>query len=184
MHAHLETIITAAAIIYVLAVAHFDLRSHRIPNLLCATALITGLCLQASLHGWQGVGIALGGAAVGLCMFLPFYVLRAFGAGDVKAMAAAGAFLGTQLTVLGVAFTLIAGSLIGVVVLWLSAASPAAAFYRLIAVVAAPISFVRGTMSSDAARRGQRFPYGAAIAAGVLAALFWSGRLQPLFGIG
>jgi prepilin peptidase CpaA len=180
MQVPLEHIHVATAAAYVLAVALVDVRTHKIPNVLCAAAVVTGLCLQLAMFGWHGFLAAAGGVAVGLCLFLPFYVLRAFGAGDVKAMAAAGAFLGVEQTLVAVALTLIAGSVIGAVVLRARSPSTASALYRLIGVVAVPLSLGRamGDRRVDEAR--ERFPYGAAIAVGVLATLFWSGRIQTL----
>jgi prepilin peptidase CpaA len=180
MQVPLEHIHVATAAAYVLAVALVDVRTHKIPNVLCAVAVVTGLCLQLAMFGWHGFLAAAGGVAVGLCLFLPFYVLRAFGAGDVKAMAAAGAFLGVEQALVAVALTLIAGSVIGAVVLRARSPSTASALYRLIGVVAVPLSLGRamGDRRVDEAR--ERFPYGAAIAVGVLATLFWSGRIQTL----
>jgi prepilin peptidase CpaA len=108
--------------------------------------------------------------------------VRGFGAGDVKAMAAAGAFLGAESALLAAAFTLMAGGLLGLMVL-LRTAGPAAAFYRLLGFAAAPGSFMRGTMDPNTTQPRQRFPYGSAIAVGVLAALLWSGRLSLLSGV-
>jgi prepilin peptidase CpaA len=71
-----------------------DLRARIIPNELVLAGALGGLLL-AGLHP-EGIGLlpALGGLALGLAIFLPVYVVRAMGAGDVKLMAMAGAFLG------------------------------------------------------------------------------------------
>ena len=95
---------TALVIVYVTMAALIDLRTQRIPNALSATAALLGLIAQVSLNGAPGLLSALAGAAIGLGMFLPFYLLRAVGAGDVKAMATVGIFLGAQATPLAVAF--------------------------------------------------------------------------------
>jgi prepilin peptidase CpaA len=147
---------TALVIVYVTMVALIDLRTQRIPNLLSATAALLGLIEQVSLNGAPGLLSALAGAAVGLGMFLPFYLLRAVGAGDVKAMATVGIFLGAQATPLAVAFTLIAGSIVGVIVLMVQSSAAAGA-------------------------RTRRFAYGGAIAVGTLATLVAPGALQLSF---
>ena len=147
---------TALVIVYVTMVALIDLRTQRIPNLLSATAALLGLIAQVSLNGAPGLLSALAGAAIGLGMFLPFYLLRAVGAGDVKAMATVGIFLGAQATLLAVAFTLIVGAIVGVIVLLLQS-------------------------SAAAATRTRRFAYGGAIAVGTFATLVAPGAMQLPF---
>lgn len=147
----------AALIVFVLSVALIDCYTHRIPNLLCAAATALGLIWQMLIHGEAGLLSALGGAAVGFGMFLPFYVMRAFGAGDVKAMTTVGIFLGAQATALAVGMTLVVGGVIGALVLWRRPAQAGGARQRWIGL--------------PAARSSQRFPYGIAIACGTAVAL-------------
>lgn len=161
----------AALMAFVLTVAIIDWRTHRIPNLLCSVAALVGLALQTWLHGEAGLLSALGGAAVGFAMFLPFYVLRAFGAGDVKAMATVGIFLGPGTTLLAVGMTLIAGALLGILVLLRQAEPTSATRYRLFALLTAPVASMRASRQSTARQTSQRFPYGVAIACGSAAAL-------------
>jgi prepilin peptidase CpaA len=160
MTPNISPIEVGALIAYVSMVALVDINTHRIPNSLSATAAVLGLSLQLWVNGAPGVLGALGGAAVGLGIFLPFYVLRAFGAGDVKAMATVGIFLGAQLTLLAAAFTLVAGAIVGVIVL-LHSSGATSVLYRLAGVTAAPAT------SSQV----RRFAYGGAIAIGTLATL-------------
>jgi prepilin peptidase CpaA len=173
--------IDAALIAFVLSVAIIDLRTHRIPNLLCASAAVLGLISQVWLHGAAGLLAALGGAAVGFGMFLPFYMFRAFGAGDVKAMATVGIFLGLQATALAVGMTLIAGAAMGVAVLCLKPTYAGATMYRLIGLIAAPAapdSTPRRRREDSPPQSSLRFPYGVAIATGTAAALFATGRFN------
>jgi prepilin peptidase CpaA len=113
---------------------------------------------------------ALGGGAVGFAMFLPFYVVRAFGAGDVKAMATAGVFLGMQNTVIAVGITLIAGAVLGVLMLWLKPAHGSATLHRLVGLLLKPVATMRDSKRNRASD-SMRFPYGIAIACGVAVAL-------------
>jgi prepilin peptidase CpaA len=160
----------ATLIVFVLSLAFIDWRTHRIPNLLCAVAAMFGLTLQMWLHGQAGLLSALGGAAVGLAMFLPFYVLRAFGAGDVKAMATVGLFLGVQSTVLAVGITLIAGAVLGLLMLWHKPSYATGTLHRLIGMLLAPVATVRDR-KSNRSTDSLRFPYGIAIACGVATTL-------------
>jgi prepilin peptidase CpaA len=158
-----------ALLMFVVAVAVIDWRTHRIPNLLCATAALMGLSSQMWLHGENGLLAALGGAAVGFAMFLPFYVLRAFGAGDVKAMATVGLFLGPETTLIAVASTLMAGAVLGLCVLLARPMHANATFHRLIGLLSSPVASMRATRQNPADRL--RFPYGIAIACGTAVAL-------------
>jgi len=86
-----------------------DIHDHRIPNWLVAVVLVTGLVAQVSVNGSMGVLFALGGLAVGLAFFLPFYIRDGMGAGDVKLMGAAGSMLGPLGALMACALSLIAG---------------------------------------------------------------------------
>lgn len=157
-------------IMFVVALALVDWRTHRIPNLLCAIAAMYGVALQVAIDGQAGLYSALGGAAVGFAMFLPFYVLRAFGAGDVKAIATVGVFLGVQNTAIAVGFTLIAGGVLGVLVLCLKPSHASGTMQRLGALLRTPATTMRTSRQSRSAH-SLRFPYGVAIACGVAVAL-------------
>jgi len=175
----IHSAIAGSLLVYVSMVALVDMRTHRIPNALSAAAAVLGLILQASLNGVPGLVSAVTGAAIGLALFLPFYALRAFSAGDVKAMATVGIFLGAEVTLLAVAFTLIAGAIIGLIVLLITSGA-SSALYRLVGVAAAPLSSLRRGQDAGSSPR-QRFAYGGAIAAGTLATLVTSGGVRLPF---
>ncbi|MDE1181670.1 prepilin peptidase [Paraburkholderia sp.] len=81
----------------VLIAALSDLRTRRIPNWLVATALCVAVPVQWMVHGGiEGMELWLGGVLTGALVFLPGYVMRMMGAGDVKLMAAIGAFCGAS----------------------------------------------------------------------------------------
>src|ERR1022692_3110667 len=86
-----------------------DLRQHRIPNPLIIIGLILGFAFQLAAGAAHGVWWGLLGAALGLVCFMPFYALRAMGAGDVKLMAVVGFFLGPKGLLYAVVFSLLAG---------------------------------------------------------------------------
>jgi prepilin peptidase CpaA len=79
----------------VVAAAGWDLATRRIPNRLLLLAWALALPLHAASPApLAALGAALAGAAVGLALFLPFYLLRGMAAGDVKLMATVGALAG------------------------------------------------------------------------------------------
>ena len=105
--------LTSAVVIAIgLPAIWIDTRTQRIPNALVGATLLAGGAVQLGTHGSAGIGLALGGIAVGLLFFLPLYVAGAMGAGDVKLMAALGALIGPQTAAIAVAFTLVAGSIL------------------------------------------------------------------------
>lgn len=73
-----------------------DVRNRRIPNALTFPTIGLGLALGAMLGGVDGLREHAFGAALGLGMLFPLFVLRWMGAGDVKLMAAIGALMGTE----------------------------------------------------------------------------------------
>ncbi len=112
---------TLTILVFVCTAAWWDVNTGRIPNQLTMTGLAAAVILRAPLgldillQGLGGLGIALG-------LGLVFYVLRAIGGGDVKLLAAVGAFLGSGevlgalglIAVLGAAYALLTMSLRGV----------------------------------------------------------------------
>jgi prepilin peptidase CpaA len=73
-----------------------DLRSARIPNVLTFTAVAAGILFHGLAPSGSGLPAALLGLAAGLLVFFPIFALGAMGAGDVKLMAALGAWIGWQ----------------------------------------------------------------------------------------
>lgn len=88
-----EAIVVLLAV-FVIAVSIFDIRERRIPNLLVFPAALIGLTLNLYLHGWAGLGFGLKGLAVGFALLFIPYLVGGMKAADVKFLAAIGAFTG------------------------------------------------------------------------------------------
>lgn len=86
------TAVVAAAVAGVAAVT--DMHARRIPNWLCALGLVIGFSLNPFLYGLDGLKHAGYGFGLAMLIYLPLYILRGMGAGDVKLMAAMGAIAG------------------------------------------------------------------------------------------
>lgn len=71
-----------------------DIRTRRIPNEITLGSTAVALAYALVVHGARGLLFAVLGWTAGLVIFLPFYLLRGLGAGDVKLMACLGAWLG------------------------------------------------------------------------------------------
>jgi len=82
-------------LLVVTAAAIKDLECRRIPNRLLLAGVLGALVLHLfSPQPLRALLLAVAGAATGLLIFLPFYLVRGMAAGDVKMMAAVGAFTG------------------------------------------------------------------------------------------
>ena len=70
-----------------------DLRNFRVYNALTVPLLLTGLVYHAIDDGAAGLYESAGGMLVGFGTLIVFYAMGGLGAGDVKLMAAIGAWL-------------------------------------------------------------------------------------------
>jgi prepilin peptidase CpaA len=95
-------------------IAWGDLRTRRIPNYLTLGTAVAGLAFNGMTHGLSGLADGFLGMCLGFaCLILP-YLWGGMGAGDVKALAALGAWLGPKLTLLLFCYMGIAGGVIAV----------------------------------------------------------------------
>jgi prepilin peptidase CpaA len=95
-----------------------DVRSHRIPNALTFGAAFAALTFHVFVAGWSGAQTATLGWMAGTAFFLPFFLLGGMGAGDVKLLAALGAWLGpTDALWLGIYASIAGGGLAVIVAL-------------------------------------------------------------------
>jgi prepilin peptidase CpaA len=86
-----------------------DLRTRRIPNALTFSAATAAVVFHGIDRGLPGVGHSVAGFAVGLVLFLPLFALRGLGGGDVKLLAALGAWIGPGAAVWLALWTALAG---------------------------------------------------------------------------
>jgi prepilin peptidase CpaA len=73
-----------------------DVRSARIPNSLTYSAALVALGLRAALLGLYGLKSGAFGMLLAGGLFLFLFVLGAMGGGDMKLMAAVGAWVGSE----------------------------------------------------------------------------------------
>jgi prepilin peptidase CpaA len=88
----------AVILIASLALAFIDVCKFKIYNVLIYPLLLAGLIYHGMVGGTPSLVNSLLGTLVGFGIFLPFYALGGVGGGDVKLMAAVGAWLGLPLT--------------------------------------------------------------------------------------
>lgn len=96
-----------------------DATTRRVPNALTFGAAAVGMAFAAATGGVQELGWSVAGWIVGLVLFLPLFALRAMGGGDVKLLAAFGAWLGPSLVFWVAVYGAIAGGVLALLlVLW------------------------------------------------------------------
>jgi prepilin peptidase CpaA len=94
----------------------WDLRTRRIPNDVTFGSALIALAVATVIGGATGLVWALAGWGLGLLLFFPLFALRGMGAGDVKLLAAFGAWLGPGAIVWVALYSAIAGGVLAIAV--------------------------------------------------------------------
>lgn len=166
---HLLTLKFLALLAMVGVAVVTDLRDRRIPNWLTVSGAATALVLSAVEVGGFPTA-ALVGLVVALGLMIPLFALGAFGAGDVKLLAAVGAFVGAS----GLPSVVVYGTFLGGVIGILMSIRRGVILPVLIQTTGVFLYLV--TLGRRGARRtihdadAQTIPYGVAIAAGAVCA--------------
>jgi prepilin peptidase CpaA len=95
-------------------IAWGDLRTRRIPNYLTLGTAVAGLAYNFMGQGLPGLADGILGMLLGFAFLILPYLWGGMGAGDVKALAALGAWLGPKLTLFLFCYMGIAGGVIAV----------------------------------------------------------------------
>jgi prepilin peptidase CpaA len=111
------SLVPAAAVLLSGVVACvIDLRARRIPNWLTFGSAALALTVHLAQDGWAGAQHAGIGWVAGTVLFLPLFLLRGMGGGDVKLLAAFGAWLGAREVLWLAAYASVAGGLLAIAV--------------------------------------------------------------------
>jgi prepilin peptidase CpaA len=108
--------VAAPVIVLVTVAARADVRTRTIPNLITFPALLLGIATHTALAGVDGLKSSLAGMALAGAVLLPGWLFRWMGAGDVKLMAAVGAWLAWPQAVVAVLASLVMGGAISLIV--------------------------------------------------------------------
>jgi prepilin peptidase CpaA len=159
-------------LLFSLWIALGDVRTHRIPNYLSFGTALAGLAFGLLFHGWTGLANGILGMFLGFgCLLLP-YLWGGMGAGDVKALAALGAWLGPWNTFLLFCYMGMAGGLLAVGVLWWRGLLGQKLRYFWINLLNLVLSRPSGLQPPAPPTQGtEGIPYGVAIALGMVVLL-------------
>jgi prepilin peptidase CpaA len=151
-----------------------DIKTQRIPNYLTLGAAVAGLGFQLGFHGWGGLWSGFLGLALGFGLLIIPYLLQGMGAGDVKALAALGAWLGPwNILALFVYMGICGGLLILLVLAWRGdLRSQMREGWMSLKNLCRRQS--HDPQAPGAPRPQQRIPYAAALALGMVV-LYWQG---------
>jgi prepilin peptidase CpaA len=150
-------------------IAWGDLRTRRIPNYLTLGTAATGLAFSLVTNGGMGLLSAFLGMLMGFAFLILPYLWGGMGAGDVKALAALGAWLGPWATLFLFCYMGIAGGLMALGVLywkgllWQKIRQGWAALLNLILCRSAGLSAPKPPREQTPG-----IPYGVAIAVGMV----------------
>lgn len=152
-----------------------DLRTRKIPNWLNLSGLILGLGLNALLLHGHGVVVALLGFGLSLLIYIPLYLVRGMGAGDVKLMAAIGSIAGPHNWLVIFVVTALLGGVLALALVFFKKRIPET-LSNLFTIVG-ELAHGKAPFRKDAALdmrspRSLGLPHGTVIALGSLAFLF------------
>lgn len=143
--------------------AVMDVRHRRIPNWISLGGMAAGLVVWTWHSGLSGFLISMTGLLLGSAFFLPFYIARGMGAGDVKLMGAVGSFLGPYHVFVA---TIVVALLGGVIAAWVAYRQK-----RLKVALRDSLLVVfrqQSPKTLEHATKEDAIPYGLAIASGAL----------------
>ena len=150
-----------------------DVKSRRIPNRLVGPALLIALATHGVMGGWAGLLGSAAGMLAAAGLLLPGHLARWMGAGDVKLMAAVGAWVAWPQAVVAVLAALVAGG-----VLAIGIAVRRRIFMRTLHGAAAigfwALTTPAASGSSAPAVTGVRFPFAVAAALGTIFSLIFT----------
>jgi prepilin peptidase CpaA len=167
-------VLKIALIAVVASAAFYDVRTRKIPNWLNLSGLVLGLGLNTLLLHTHGIVVALLGLGLALLIYIPLYLVRGMGAGDVKLMAAVGSIAGPQNWLVIFLVTAVLGGIAAFVLVYCKRRLPET-LGNLSTIVGelfqGKAPFRKNPELDMRSQRSLGLPHGAVIAAGALAFL-------------
>jgi prepilin peptidase CpaA len=172
--------------LFCVVAAYIDGTQLKVPNAITFPMIIAGWLYSsysygAAGEGWYwGLAWSLAGTAVGLACLYPFYAIGGMGGGDVKMLAAVGAWVHCTITIWAFFLSAIIGGLMAVLMIVFS--KSATKHYHQFFGILNEIVVIKNpdALSEIAAARKPTMhllPYGIPIAIGTILHFAWIGRL-------
>ena len=175
-----------AVSIFAVVAAYIDGKELRVPNKLTFPMIIAGWIYSSIAYGMSGDGWYMGlmwslaGTAVGVMTLLPAYSIGGMGAGDVKMMAAIGAWVHCTITFYAFCVSAIVGAILAIIMIYMS--GNVRKHYNQFFYIFHEITTIRDpeVLSEIAAERKSSMfllPYGIPLAIGTVLYFGWMGLL-------
>lgn len=157
-----------------------DVRTFKVYNQLTIPLMVSGIIYHAAVNGSEGVIQSLCGILFGVGILLVPFLMGGMGAGDVKLLAAVGAWLGMPLTVYVFIASGLASGVCAVLMVTFQHSFTEAAlnlqimWFRMSSFVThlGSDEWMESVVPQENRRR-RVIPYGAMVAFGILVALIW-----------
>jgi prepilin peptidase CpaA len=175
-----------AVSVFAIVAAYIDGKELRVPNKITLPMIVAGWVWSSIAYGMAGQGWYYGlmwsfaGTAVGLATLLPAYSVGGMGAGDVKMMAAIGAWVHPTITFYAFCVSAIVGAILAVIMV--VAAGEGKKHYNQFWYILNEIMTIKNpeTLAEIATERKSSMrllPYGIPLAIGTVLFFAWTGRL-------
>ena len=172
--------------LFCVVAAYIDGTQLKVPNAITFPMIIAGWLYSAFAYGMAGDGWYMGllwsiaGTAVGLACLCPFYAIGGMGGGDVKMLAAVGAWVHSSITISAFFLSAFIGGLMAVLMIVFSK-SATKHYYQFFGILNEIVAVKDPDKLSEiaAARKHtmRLLPYGIPIAIGTILHFAWIGRL-------
>jgi len=162
-----------AASAYLFLICATDTIYSKIPNIFTVIFITVGFFTNIIISGLPGVFFSVTGFIVGIALLLIPFLMGGMGAGDVKALAALGAFLGPSMTFHIFLYMGCIGGLLGLFFHILSSDIKEEVHHYITSIKTVYLTRSCKLLRAYKNRTTYRFPYATSIAFGYFALIHW-----------
>jgi prepilin peptidase CpaA len=163
-----EWLPAGTTLLFISLVSLWDWRWYRVPNLFTYPTMAVGVFYHTLTAGWGGMVHSLEGLLLGGALLLLAYLFKAVGAGDVKALAALGAWWGAGPVFEMFLAAALLGGIVSLVILTIQGklSETARRYWFMMKIFLLTAKFYYVEPSSETGRH--QLPYGVVISCGVI----------------
>lgn len=111
----LEDWMAVGGLFFLMVSVFYDVRYYRIPNALTLAGMAAGWIYQLYRAGPSGMFLAMKESSIIFIILFLFYCVHGLGAGDVKLLSALAIFLGLQISLKIIFYSLLIGAFLGLI---------------------------------------------------------------------